>query len=49
MRLLHANIDSVASNGDNLSTIIDIYNPEIVGLNETKQSKEVNSKFDIDT
>ena len=42
MRLLHANIRSFRSNIDKLTRIIDIFEPDIFGLNETHFEKQMN-------
>lgn len=47
MRIIHANIDSVSKNGSKLQTLIDMYNPAIVGLNETKRKHINDPDFEI--
>jgi len=45
MRLLHTNIRSFRSNIDKLTRIVDIFEPDIFGLNETHFEKDM----DFDT
>lgn len=49
MSFLYSNINSTKKHKKEISTVIDIFKPDIVGFNETKRTKKDEELYDIDT